>query len=418
MPPNLQPTPLNSELILPPTGTYSHVLPALYPNNVYTSSQFISGAVEIVSYIYQRAGGNILDIELLPSNVYNNYQAAILKYSELINNHHAKNILFGLLGLPTGTFDQNGNLSSGVSVSLMYAPPVSFGLSRQIGYQYANEHGIGGTSNVYSASFQLVEGQQDYNLQEILQNDPIYSGIVNSQHIVVRDVYYMNPRLQWRYFGAYFGNYGYGTSGNGGGGGMWAGSTNMYVLPVWEDKLRAMQYEDALNVRVSNYSYEIKNNKIRIFPIPKWFFPEKMWFKFWIPNSELIDALLSGSSGMSSGSLTGINNVNTLPLVNIPLENINSPGKNFIREYCFWLCMQTLGWVRSKYDSVPIPNDHVTLNGKDLLSDAKSELEKLVKDFLEYLTTMTNEEMSKRNESLLDNDMKLKSRIPMGIFVI
>lgn len=407
MPPTLSPSSLISELILPATGTHSQVLSNLV-YNIYTSSAFISGAVDMVAYVYQRLGGNILDIELQPSNVYTAYEAAVLKYSEIINNHQAKNILFSLLGLQTGTFDQNGELTSGQSVSLMYAPPVSFGLSRQIGYAYADERGIGGVSTLYSASFTLTESCQDYNLQEILEADPIYSGIVNNQKIVIRDVYYKNPRLQWRYFGAFFGNASYG----GYGAGAWAGSTNMYVTPVWEDKLRAMQFEDAINVRLSNYGYELKGNIIRIYPKPSYYFPEKMWFRFWIPNNS-IDSLLSGSNGINS---SGINNVNALPLINIPFESINAPGKNFIREYAFWLSCRTLGWVRSKYDSVPIPNDHVTLNGKELLADAKAELDKLVKDFMDYLLLTTNEEISKRNEALLDNDMKLKSRIPNGIF--
>lgn len=411
MPPNLNPNTLISEIILPPTGSAAFVMPSL-AYGIYSSSAFISGAVDMVAYVYQRLGGNVLDLEIEPSNVYNAYESAILKYSEIMNNHHGKNILFSLLGFNTGTFDSDGNLTSGQSVSLMYAPPFSFGLSRQIGYAYGNEAGVGGNLPLYSASFDIEENVQDYDLQYILQNDPIYSGIIGNNKIVIREVFYKNPRLQWRYFGGYFGNYGYG--GGGGVGGGYSGNTNMYLIPTWEDKLRAAQFEDALSVRISHYTYELKNNKIRIFPIPRHYFQQKMWIKFWIPNGS-IDSLLSGS--MTNG-VTGINGPATLPLTNIPFESINSPGKSFIRDYALALCKQTLGRVRSKYDRVPFLNTDVTLDGKDLLAEAKDELKDLVDKLTVYLDKLTNSELAKQNESLLELDMKLKSRIPSRIWKI
>jgi len=406
--PTLNPNSLISELILPATGTHSQVLSSL-AYGIYTSSAFISGAVDMVAYVYQRLGGNILDLEIQPSNVYNNYESAVLRYSEIINNHQAKSILFSMLGFNTATFDQDGTIISGTGVSLLYAPPVSFGLSRQIGYQYANEAGIGGTTTIYSGSFPLTESVQDYNLQEILQSDPVYSGIVGTNKIIITEVFYKNSRLQWRYYGGYFGNYGYGGMGAGG----FAGNTSMYLVPTWEDKLRAMQYEDALNVRVSNYGYQLKNNIIRIFPKPTYYFPERMWFRFYVMGSS-IDSLLSSSFP----SPYGINGYATLPLINIPFENINSPVKHFIREYALALCKETLGRVRSKVDRIPIPGDHVKLDGPELLAEAKGAIADLNKTFLDYLDKVTNEEIAKRNEALLDADMKLKSRIPCKIWMM
>lgn len=406
--PTLNPNSLITELVLPPTGTHSDVVSSL-AYGIYTSSAFISGAVDMVAYVYQRLGGNILDLEIEPSNVYNNYESAVLRYSEIINNHHAKNVLFSLLGFPTATFDQDGGIISGTSVSLLYAPPVNFGLSRQIGYQYANEAGIGGTTTIYSASFALTESVQDYDLQQILQSDPVYSGIVGTSKVVITEVFYKNSRLQWRYYGGYFGNYGYGGIGAGG----WAGNTSMYLVPTWEDKLRAMQFEDALNVRVSNYSYQLKNNIIRIFPKPTYYYPTNMWFRFYVQNSS-IDSLLSSSFP----SPHGINGYGTLPLTNIPYESINAPGKHFIREYALALCKETLGRVRNKIDTIPIPGDHVKLDGPELLAEAKASLENLNKTFMDYLDKLTNEEMAKRNQAILEADEKLKSRIPCKIWMM
>ncbi len=57
-------------------------------------------------------GGDILDIELSEYQVYAAYEEAVLEYSYIVNVHQAKNTLSSLLGNPTGTFDQDGEMVS------------------------------------------------------------------------------------------------------------------------------------------------------------------------------------------------------------------------------------------------------------------------------------------------------------------
>ena len=80
-----------------------------------------------------------------------------------------------------------------------------------------------------------------------------------------------------------------------------------------------------------------------------------------------------------------MNNMNTLPFENIPYENINSIGKQWIRRFALALCKETLGQVRSKFGTVPIPGESVTLNGAALLSEGKDEQEKLRAELKETL---------------------------------
>ena len=66
--------------------------------------------------------------------------------------------------------------------------------------------------------------------------------------------------------------------------------------------------------------------------------------------------------------------MNTLPFENIPFENINSIGKQWIRRFALALSKETLGQVRGKFGgNIPIPGDNVSLNASDLLSQAKEE---------------------------------------------
>ena len=97
MPTNLQPQSTVSAVVLPATGTHGSVVSAL-AYGIYTTDAFISGAVDQVAYTYNKLGGNVLDLEITPNNVYNAYEEACLEYSYLINTHQAKNVLSELLG--------------------------------------------------------------------------------------------------------------------------------------------------------------------------------------------------------------------------------------------------------------------------------------------------------------------------------
>lgn len=97
--PTLTPASSLSAIVLPSAGTLTAVHSAV-PYKIYTdeaaplySSQFITGAVDQVSYTYKKLGGDILDIELTEGNVYAAYEEACLEYSYLINIHQATNIL-------------------------------------------------------------------------------------------------------------------------------------------------------------------------------------------------------------------------------------------------------------------------------------------------------------------------------------
>ena len=143
--PTLTPSSTLSAVILPITGAIANVNAAV-PYKIYSndssalySSQFLSGAVDQVSFVYKKLGGDILDIELTEGNVYAAYEEAVLEYSYLINIHQATNILGDSLGNTTGSFDSKGvlmagDLSSsldGDHVALRY-PKFDYGMARNI----------------------------------------------------------------------------------------------------------------------------------------------------------------------------------------------------------------------------------------------------------------------------------------------
>ena len=130
---------------------------------------FISGAVDQVAYVYNKLGGNVLDLEITPQNVYNAYEEACLEYSYIINTHQAKNVLSDMLGNTTGSFDQDGEFSGNYTTkaNLKY-PRFQLGFAMHVGRGASLHAGVGASQTLYSASFAAVRDQQDYDLQAII----------------------------------------------------------------------------------------------------------------------------------------------------------------------------------------------------------------------------------------------------------
>ena len=109
--------------------------------------------------------------------------------------------------------------------------------------------------------------------------------------------------------------------------------------------------------------------------------------------------------------------MNTLPLDNIPYQNINSIGKQWIRRFCLSLSKETLALVRGKFATIPIPGDSVTLNGSELASQAKDEQEKLREELKTILDEMTYGNLMSSDAELIENANKIQQKIPLTIFV-
>jgi len=174
-----------------------------------------------------------------------------------------------------------------------------------------------------------------------------------------------------------------------------------------------MAYEDALWTRVSHYSYEIHDNKLRLFPTPDSTSPQNFWVQFTINNQyEPWD----NQPGVDNGA-EGVNNINTIPFENIPFENINAIGKQWIRRFALALTKEMLGQIRGKFSSVPIPGESVTLNYSELLSQARTEMDQLREELKTILEDTTYDKLAEIDSSMQDSTKKVLENIPAGIFV-
>ena len=433
-PPTLSPVQKTSPYVLKSTGSYDLVTTASVPYGVYlagalSSSQWTSGAVAQVSLTYKMLGGDVLDVELTENNVYTSYEMATLEYCSIINNHQARNVLSDFLGATTGTFDHEGTLQSGeLSSSLsgthlaLKFPKFNFEYSKRVAEGLAGGAGFGDDVRIYSASIALQESKQDYDLQAIVQSASVetpgtsnfaspFSGSVNNKRIAIRRVYYRSPASMWRFYG-YYG--GLNVVGNLYTYGQYSDESTFEVIPAWQNKLQSMAFETNLYTRASHYSYEIYDNRIRIYPPPSGFgggAPQRIWFDFTVPQDpwEIDSTRKSG--------VDGINNYNTLPFANIPYENINSMGKQWIRKYALAISKGMLAQVRGKFGTVPIPGDSVTLNASELSAQAKEEQSILKEELKVILDNLTYSTMVEKDAKMAEDAKGLQSNVPSYIFV-
>ena len=404
------------------------------PFGVYADDDFKEGAAAQVTYTYKKLGGDILDIELKADNVYAAYEEACLEYSYQINIHQAKNVLSDLLGMATGTFNHLGEHSdseldsvSGSLVNLRY-PRYKFSYAQRVADGLAEEARVGGDLFEYSASFDVVAGQQDYDLQSIISSsagndsNPYGTGSLEkagtaltpnqqdrmNRNFKIRRVFYRTPGSVWRFYG-YYG--GLNVVGNMNYYGQFADDTTFEIIPAWQNKLQAMAFEDHLYTRLSHYSYEINNNKLRLYPTPQSTeHPSKFWVSFTIHR----DAWEEDSDRKSG--IAGINNMNTLPFPNVPYKNINSIGKQWIRRYALALTKEILGQVRGKFATLPIPGDSVTLNASDLLSQAKDEQSSLKEELKTVLDQMTYRALAEQDAAMVTAIDTVMQEIPLPIY--
>ena len=426
--PTLTPVSQTSAVVLPATGTLgsgtdgsenvSH-----YPFGIYVTagsdlfdSNFMTGASDQVAHTYKKLGGDILDIELTVGNVYAAYEEAALEYSYILNVHQAKNVLHSSLGATTGTFDHDGQRTdslSGSQVELKYSK-FMLGYAKKVMDNSISETGLGGTLPIYSGSVDTAQDTQDYDLQAAISSsaatdtDMPYYNKVGNKRITIRRVYFKTPHAMWRFYG-YYG--GLNAVGNLSTYGMYADDSSFEIIPPWQNKAQAMAYEEAIYTRNSHYSYEIKNNSLRIYPLNTNSGPDKIWFNFTIETDPWED------QSDRNDRIGGVNNMSTLPLANVPFANINSIGKQWIRRFALALVMETLGQVRSKFGAIPIPGNNVTLNGDKIISQAREEQKTLREELQKILDELTYQKITEMQKTIANDTLETGKTIPMFIFV-
>ena len=363
------------------------------PFSVYDSeSDFQTDADDMVTFVKRRLGDDILSVELTRKQIYAALEESSLEYSRAVNEMRITSDLVNVLGLPTGS----------TSLTNKYPRQTLEYLVRQA-EPYATEALVGGVEDYELGYIDLVSGQQDYNIyadiKHAVSGTNLWSTVPASRRTRARivDIFHFEPLAaqHWLLNASNITNF-LATNMNYE---SYVNSTVFYVLPVFEDVLRRGMLETAYRIRRSNTSYELMGSKLRIYPIPT---TEqqlgKLFFRIFLKQQDPTDpsSVGYGISGGDDASIYGISGPSNVPLGNIPYNTITSPGRHWIRMFTLAICRETLGLVRSKFKTVPIPNAELQLNGEELVTQGREDQEKLKEQLKEWLGNLTNEKLNER----------------------
>jgi hypothetical protein len=374
-------------------------------------SGFQFEADALVTFVKRKLGDDILSVELTKKQIWACFEESFLEYGSIVNQYQAQSHLMNLLGFPTGSH-MSGSSSGDVNIGL-HGKENTFPLENlefllRRAEPYAMETGIGGSYNTMSGSIQLERHVQDYDLYADLQDEDgnaLFDNPANDPKtkIKILDVYHFSPQAAYRFFDTtsainYLNNEFSFES--------FTPETVFYVLPVFEDILRAGQMDISNRVRRSNYSYKTSGTKIRIFPMPTQVTPKKLWIRIAFAPDPF-------NPSYHDEQIWGVSNLSNVPFGNFEFNKINSMARQWIRQYTLAGSKELLGLIRSKFSSVPIPGSDLTLNGSDLVGNGREEKEKLRTELKEMLETLTYSKMIEDEATTVENMQKILRHIPV-----
>jgi hypothetical protein len=374
----------------------SSFIPGNTPFGFYDyDTQFQIDADKVTTFVARRLGYPIMEVELQDLNFYAAFEEAVTTYGNELYAYQVRDNMLSLEGAPTGS-----NLNNALITPNM-------GNIVRLSQQYASEAGAGGNITYYSGALALTASVQEYDLAAWATNNNITGGIE------IKSVFYQSlPAVSQMYapFGGFAGLGGVPAAGLYGGmyGGGYGGGYLM--MPVAYDAAVVQGIELSNTIRLSAYTFNIVNNKIKVFPIPS--------------DSDTRDGFLffeyiKNEERLTNGLVTpgGITNPSNAPYGNPIYNQINSIGRQWIYEYCLALCKEMLGYVRGKYSTVPIPDQNMTLNQSDLLAAATAEKTALVERLRGYFDETSKKALLERRSQESDFRRQEISNVPMVIYI-
>ena len=359
---------------------------------------FRTDADKVALWCAQRLGYPLVEVELQSGSFYAAFEEAVTTYGNEVYQWKIRENYLNLEGTVTGSSLNNQVITP------------NLGSIIRISETYASEAGAGGDTTWYTGSFTLKNHVQDYDVAAQLKAQ----GITGS--IEIKKIFYESPPAIVRYFDPYAG------TGTGiqslletFGFGQFSPGINFLLMPIYFDvqKVQAIQLND--QIRKAAFSFDIHNNKVRVFPIPTGVtenYNDKMFIHYIIKEER--NTPTTQYNAEATGSL--ITNVSNVPYTNPVYVQINSIGRQWIRQYTLCLVKEMLAYVRGKYSTVPIPGSEVTLNQQDLLTDARAEKIALLEQLRAMLDQTSRKTQLEQQFTEADFMQKQLANVPLPIY--
>jgi hypothetical protein len=277
-------------------------------------------------------------------------------------------------------------------------------LTTTIAEDYASEAGVGGNYTIISGALKMTVGVQDYDLNAWAAES---ASLNPGDRIEIRRVFYEEPPAIVRYFDPYAG------TGTGiqslletFGFGQFSPGINFLLMPINFDvqKMQAIEFND--QIRKSAFSFNLVNNKLKIFPIPSR--DQNLFFEY-VKISDKFSAIKDNRNNV----VTDIMNV---PYRNPIYSKINTVGRTWIFKYTLALSREIEAHIRIQFANVNVQGVG-SLQGSELVADARTEKEQLITELKEMLNETSRKGQLERKQQESQFQRDTLNQIPLPIYI-
>ena len=271
-----------------------------------TDTDFQTDADKVASFCGTRLGFPLMDVELNSGSFYACFEEAVTTYGNEVFQYKIRENYLSLEGSTTGSSANNMLINPTLDRSI------------NISKNYGTEAEVGGTITRYTGSLALTSSIQEYDLDQWATDNSITGGIE------IRRIFYEAPPAILRFFDPYAGT---------GTGiqslmdafdfGSFSPGVNFLLMPTSFDilKVQAIEFND--QIRRSSYSFQLVNNQLTIFPIPKK--ASNLRFEYY-KVSDKRDSVYKNGDGL-------VKTVADVPYENPNYSLINSVGRQWVFKY-------------------------------------------------------------------------------------
>lgn len=361
-----------------------------------TDPNFSIEADRFANWCAKRLGYPIVDVELQDINFYAALEESVNDYGNEIYQYKLRDNYLSLEG---------NIITSGSNLSNQLVTP-NLGTVIRLAQTYGSEAGSGGNVTYYTGSIPMTASIQDYDLQAMLADQ----GITGS--IEIKRIFYEETPAINRLFDPYAGGLGLNSLIDSFGWGAYgiAANQQFMLMPVSYDVMRAQAIELSDQIRRSAFTFELVNNKLRIFPIPDW---DRQLFFHYILVDERDNAVKDTRTDL-------VTNISNVPYELPTYGNINFMGQQWIRQYGLAITKEMLGYIRGKYISIPTPGTDGTstqLNFNDLITAAKDEKEALLIQLRGVLDDTSRQSQLERQTNEALSIQNTLNQVPLPIYI-
>ena len=370
------------------------------PHGIYdTDSEFQSDSLTTCKYVASKLGHPVMQLEFNSGSIYACFEEAISEYSQQINHYNTKNWMWEHYG---STARESGSAMSSTGSHEPEAPHM--GSTFLLSEQYGEAVNVGGGVNLYTGSVTLVADQQVYDLSTHAFLEQ------SASRLEIQKVFNQGPAAISKFYDPFAGSYDNIELLDSFGFGNVSPAVSYILRPMSYDLARANAIETNDLVRKSAYSFELVNNKLRLFPkVESSDVGNKIYFHYYDKSDKQGTTRTYTNSKVSDPS--------NIPYKFITYEEINASGRNWIRKYTLALAKELLGIIRSKYASLPLPTGEVSMDGEALKAEGREEKTSALEELKEFLDSVSLAEGARKEQEVAESQQQVLNKAPLKIYI-